>query len=39
MTLFCPQESHSGGEPIGFWETDKSRIEHDDLLLIIEPTV
>lgn len=30
---------YRGGEPIGFWETDKSRIEQDDLLLIIEPTV
>jgi voltage-gated potassium channel len=29
---------YRGGEPIGFWETDKSRIEQDDLLLIIEPT-
>jgi len=28
---------YRGGEPIGFWETDKSRIERDDLLLIIEP--
>ncbi len=30
---------YRGGEPVGFWETDKSTIERDDLLLIIEPSV
>ncbi len=29
---------YRGGEPVGFWETDKSRIEPNDLLLIIEPS-
>ena len=28
---------YRNGEPIGFWETDKARIEAGDLLLIIEP--
>lgn len=26
------------GEPVGFWENDKNRIEDGDLLLIIQPT-
>lgn len=30
---------YRGGEPIGFWETDKNIIERDDLLLVIEPSV
>jgi len=30
---------YRGGEPVGFWETDKNRIEANDLLLIIEPTL
>ena len=28
---------YRNGEPIGFWEKDKCRIEHGDLLLVIEP--
>ena len=29
---------YRNGEPIGFWERDKCRIEQGDLLLVIEPT-
>ncbi len=28
---------YRNGEPVGFWETDKNRIERGDLLLVIEP--
>lgn len=30
---------YRGGEPVGFWETEKNIIEKDDLLLIIEPSI
>jgi voltage-gated potassium channel len=29
---------YRGGEPIGFWETERNIIERDDLLLLIEPS-
>ncbi|MGH8632164.1 MAG: hypothetical protein ACREU7_15560, partial [Burkholderiales bacterium] len=25
------------GQPVGFWKTERNRIQHGDLLLVIEP--